>query len=111
MGVDPAEGAWGLADAAGEDGAEGGGVPECATKKVSFLAATAYTRPHKAHAITQDALPTVFHSEWRAPDGRKAAILVNWTREEQAYDLQSPDVSAKGTLPPLSWKCVVIPDR
>ncbi len=82
---------------------------KCATKKVSFLAATAYTRPHKARAITQDALPTVFHSEWRAPDGRKAAILVNWTREEQSYELESSDVSAKGTLPPLSWKCVVAP--
>ncbi len=83
----------------------------CATKKVSFLGASSYVRPHKARTFTQDALPTVFHSEWRAPDGRKAAILVNWTREAQAYDLQSPDVSAKGTLPPLSWKCVVIPDR
>ncbi len=50
---------------------------------------------------------TTFHSEWRAPDGRKAAVLVNWTREEQAYDLAAPDIAAAGVLPARSWRIVV----
>ena len=46
----------------------------------------------------------MFHSEWRAKDGRKAAILVNWTREAQEYELDFDGKKKKGMLAPLSWK-------
>ena len=48
-------------------------------------------------------LPTVFYNVWRSPDGRVAAILVNWTREPQDWKLESPAASGAGTLPPRSW--------
>jgi len=54
----------------------------------------------------QEALPVVFHSEWRAPDGRKAAVLVNWTREGQRYELEWNGQKKTGTLPALAWACV-----
>ena len=76
----------------------------CATKRVAFLKTTSYKRPHESKECVQPALPCVFHSEWRAPDGRKAAILVNWTREEQAYELELEGVKRRGVLPALSWR-------
>ena len=76
----------------------------CAAKRVAFLKTTSYTRPHKSKECVQNALPCVFHSEWRAPDGRKAAVLVNWTRDEQKYELDFDGVKRSGTLSPLSWK-------
>ena len=40
----------------------------------------------------------------RAPDGRMAAILVNWTREEQPYEFESAGGKRRGVLPALSWR-------
>lgn len=54
--------------------------------------------------LTSFARSAVFHSEWRAKDGRKAAILVNWTRKEQQYELDFEGVKRTGTLAPPSWK-------
>ena len=76
----------------------------CATKRVPFLETSSYKRPHQSKECVQPALPCVFHSEWRAPDGRKAAVLVNWTREEQKYELDFDGVRKSDVLPPLSWK-------
>ena len=76
----------------------------CATKRVEFLTTSSYKRPHESKECVQPALPTVFHSEWRAKDGREAAVLVNWTREEQAYDIEFEGVRRRGKLPPLSWR-------
>ena len=78
----------------------------CATKRVPFLKTSSYKRPHESKECVQPALPTVFHSEWRAPDGRAAAVLVNWTREEQKYELDFNGEKKNGTLQPLSWACV-----
>ena len=78
----------------------------CATKRVPFLKTSSYKRPHESKECVQPALPTVFHSEWRAPDGRTAAVLVNWTREEQKYELDFGGKKKNGTLQPLSWACV-----
>ena len=80
---------------------------KCGTKRVEFLSASCYTRVKDSRTYVQEALPCVFHSEWRAKDGRRAAVLVNWTREEQGYEISSPDVSAAGVLPPRSWKLVL----
>jgi hypothetical protein len=41
-----------------------------------------------------------------APDGRTAAVLVNWTRDAQPYALQWKGFKASGSLPPLSWHLV-----
>ena len=76
----------------------------CATKRVPFLKTSSYKRPHESAECVQPALPTVFHSEWRAPDGRRAAVLVNWTRDEQEYEIQFEGVKRRGRLPPLSWR-------
>ena len=35
-----------------------------------------------------------------APDGRVAAVLVNWTRKPQPYELKTPDLTISGTLSP-----------
>ena len=77
---------------------------ECAAKQVDFLSAGCYKRAKDAMCWTQEALPCVFHSEWQAKDGRKAAILVNWTRDEQKYAFEWRGERRNGTLPPLSWK-------
>ena len=85
---------------------------ECASKRVDFLSAGSYKRPKDASRFTQSALPAVFHSEWRAPDGRQAAILANWTREEQAYTLDLGNGTVRrGSLAPRSWRCEVFPGR
>ena len=78
----------------------------CATKRVEFLQTSSYKRPYESKTCVQDALPAVFHSEWRAPDGRTAAVLVNWTRDEQSYDLDLGGERKSGVLPPLAWACV-----
>ena len=35
--------------------------------------------------------PAVFHSAWQAPDGRKAALLVNYTREAVSMGYEPAD--------------------
>ena len=80
------------------------GREERAVEGVEFLSASCYKRVKDSTTYVQEALPCVFHSEWRAKDGRKAAILVNWTREEQQYELDFEGVKRTGTLVPLSWK-------
>ncbi len=79
---------------------------ECAAKRVEFLETSSYKRPHESGVSVQNALPVVFHSEWRASDGREAAILVNWSREEQSYTLTYGDEVRNGILKPLSWGIV-----
>ena len=76
----------------------------CAARRVEFLSASCYTRPKEAKSHVQEALPCVFHSEWEAKDGRKAAFLVNWTRENQEYALEFCGQRLSGTLAPRTWK-------
>ena len=80
------------------------GRMECSTKPVDFFVRGCYTKEEKFRSVRQPAVPTILHSVWKAPDGRVAAVLVNWTREPQGYSFTTPEVSASGTLPPLSWK-------
>ena len=82
------------------------GRVKCSTKPVDFFVRGCYTKEEKLRSVRQPAVPTVLHSVWKAPDGRKAAVLVNWTREPQSYSLSTPDVSVSGTLPPLAWAVV-----
>lgn len=78
----------------------------CENARVDFLQRGTYTKDGVYKTWTQEALPTVFHSVWRAPDGRVGAVLVNWSRQERKYDLETPDVKASGVIPPRSWRLV-----
>lgn len=82
------------------------GTLACATRKVDFLCRGVYAADGEYRTLMQPALPTVFHSVWREPLGRVAAVLVNWTREPQAYDLKTPDITVRGELPPRTWRLV-----
>ena len=82
------------------------GTMDCASRKVDFLIRGVYATEGSYRVATQPTLPAVLHSVWRAPDGRIAAVLVNWTSEQQAWKLQTPDIVGKGTLPPRTWRRV-----
>ena len=82
------------------------GTMRCPLKPVDFFVRGCYTKEENFKSVHQPGLPVVFHSVWKAPDGRCAAVLVNWTREPAAYDLSTPEVSSKGTLPPRTWRLV-----
>ena len=60
----------------------------------------------EGRAVRRPATPAVLHSVWRAPDGRLAATLCNWTREPQPFALSTPDLTASGTVPARSWMLV-----
>ena len=79
------------------------GEMKCESQAVDFFVRGCYTKEEKFRSVRQPAVPTVLHSVWKAPDGRTAAVLVNWTRKPQRYSLSTPDVSASGVMPPLSW--------
>lgn len=78
----------------------------CATKEVKFQRRGIYNRAGEYGTAVQPALPVVFHNVWKSPDGRVAAILVNWSREPQAYSLTTSCGSRNGTVPPLA--CVSV---
>ena len=79
------------------------GTLSCAVREVAFLQRGAYARPEEVKTARIGGIPAVMHSVWRAPDGRIAAVLVNWTREEQSFGLKSEAVSGEGVVPPRSW--------
>ena len=80
---------------------------KCATQRVEFLSASCYKRVKDSSTFVQEALPCVFHSEWRAKDGRAAAILVNWTMREQPYSFVFEGRRYEGRLPARAWRIVV----
>ena len=82
------------------------GKMECDTQKIDFLVRGTYAREGEYRTITRNTIPAVLHSVWRAPDGRTAVVLVNWTRTPRKFALSAPDISAKGEIPPRSWRLV-----
>ena len=82
------------------------GTLTCARQSVELFIRSFYTKPDNVRVVRHPSLPTILHSLWRAKDGRVAAILCNWSRKEQHYDLSTPDLSAKGTIPARSWRLV-----
>ena len=82
------------------------GTLTCPTQRVAFLRRGSYTKPEEVKEAVRDALPTVFHSVWRSKGGRTAAVLVNWSRDEQPFTLATPDVTASGMIPARSWKLI-----
>lgn len=82
------------------------GAMDCAGQDVKFLKFTTYAPKGSEKTIIQKSLPTVFHSVWRAPGGKVAAVLVNWSRVPQRYRLETRDIGKiEGTIPPRSWLC------
>lgn len=82
------------------------GTLDCDRRPVDLFVRGIYTRPGEGRAVRRPATPAVLHSVWRAPDGRLAATLCNWTREPQPFALATPDLAASGTVPPRSWLLV-----
>ena len=81
------------------------GQMTCRAKPVDFFIRGCYTKEEKFRTCREEALPTVFHSIWRpCGGGSPTAVVVNWTREPQAFSLKAPDIVAEGTLPPRSWR-------
>ena len=83
------------------------GTLECARQPVELFIRGIYTKPEKARVVRHPSHATILHSVWRAKDGRVAAVLCNWTRTNQRYDLSSPDIAAAGEIPARSWRLIV----
>ena len=79
------------------------GILDCKQHDVEFMVRTVFTKEGEYKVLRKHNLPTVLHSFWRAPDGRKGLILANTTEEEQHYHFRSGDFSISGSLPPHSW--------
>ena len=79
------------------------GTLDCARQTVDIFVRGIYTKPGEGSAVRRPDTPTILHSVWRAPDGRVAATLCNWTREPQPFALSTPDLAASGTIPARSW--------
>ena len=82
------------------------GTIDCARRTVDLFVRGIYTKPGEGRVVHRPGAPAVLHSVWRAPDGRVAATLCNWTREPQPFALTTPDLAASGTVPPRSWTLV-----
>lgn len=83
----------------------------CAAREVRFQRRGIYHPAGKYEVSVQPALPTVFHSVWKNAAGERAALLVNWSRERQKYNLSCPSGTAEGELPPLGWKFMKLGNR
>ena len=71
-------------------------------RDVKFMRRGIYTKNGEYREMTTR-VPAVLHSCWQNAKGRKIAVLVNWTREPQPYELKTPDGQASGTLAPRTW--------
>ena len=80
------------------------GTLDCQREDADFMIRGIYSKNGSYRAVHERGLPSVFHNVWRAPDGRVAAILVNWTRGSRRYRLDCPAGAAEGELPARSWR-------
>ena len=76
----------------------------CATMQADFLIRGTYAREGEYKVCRRTNLPAVFHSVWKALDGRTALILCNWTRSPQKFEVVTPDVTSRGEVPARSWR-------
>lgn len=79
------------------------GILRCAAKRVDFIKRSCYSKPPDVRTITEPALETVFASVWQAKDGRRGAVLCNWSREPQDYAFTAEGQTFKGVLPARGW--------
>ncbi len=80
------------------------GVMHCVRQPVKFLRRSCYTKPEAVKTAVEPGLDTIFHSVWKAKDGRRAAVLGNWSRQAQKYELIVGDRCWRGTLAARSWR-------
>lgn len=76
---------------------------ECKNIPVKFLQRGLFTTEDKKNIMLRER-PAVFHSAWQAPDGSRALILINYTREEQSCSWQGRTFC----LPPRSCHRIII---
>ena len=76
----------------------------CATQSVEFLARMIFTKEDQCRVIRRD-LPAILHSCWRAPDGSRALILINYTEAPQDWTFRG----LSGTVPPHSCERRLLP--
>ena len=76
----------------------------CATQPVEFLARMIFTKEDQARVIRKE-MPAILHSCWRAPDGTKALILVNYTDKAQEWTFKG----MTGTIPSHSYERQILP--
>ncbi|HPS06170.1 MAG TPA: DUF6259 domain-containing protein [Kiritimatiellia bacterium] len=76
----------------------------CPAAPVDFLIRSIFTKERECKPRHAE-LPAVLHSCWQAPDGKKALILVNWTRAPQPWSFNG----LSGTLPARSYGKAVMP--
>lgn len=79
------------------------GTIDCDRVAADFMVRSTYAREGEYKTVRRTNLPAAFHSVWRAPDGKTAAVLANWTRQARTYRLVTPDIVAEGILPARSW--------
>ena len=79
---------------------------ECRSVKVKFMKRGIFTRRHETSVI-EKMLPAVLHSFWRGPEGREAAILVNYTRRPCRCRIRDSKGKYRAiTMEPLSFRKV-----
>ncbi|MDD4873034.1 MAG: DUF6259 domain-containing protein, partial [Kiritimatiellae bacterium] len=71
---------------------------DCATTQVDFLARMIFTKESQCKVIQKE-MPAILHSCWKAPDGTKALIMVNYTGKDQNWTFNG----MTGTLPAHSF--------
>ena len=74
---------------------------ECAEHEVRFLQRGLFTTEDKLN-IQRRMRPVILHSVWQAPDGRKALVMLNYTRSSQTASYSGQNY----TLPPRTAHCI-----
>ena len=72
---------------------------QCPEREVDFMARFIYTH-EDAMQTPRHKRPVIFGSRWRAPDGKEAVILLNWSREEVTFTCDGKEL----TMPPRSFR-------
>ena len=85
------------------------GMLKCDCRRVEFLRRSSYTKPENVKSAVEPALPTIFASAWRSKAGKRAAVLVNWSRDEQPYEYRYGTRTFRGRLAPRSWARLALP--
>lgn len=83
------------------------GRMQCDIKPLNMAIRGIYTSEKNLY-IAPSRQPAVKHNFWRAPDGRKGLIVVNWTSEPRQWRVSAPAGEFNGTLPPRTWQRIDI---
>lgn len=84
------------------------GSIQVAMTEVRFMNRSVYTKDGE-FKVAINTLPTIMHSVWQG-ENMAEAILVNWTREEQAFKLDTENGFAEGKVAPRSFLRIALAD-